>query len=89
MNQLYIGHFPELEYSAQEAMNTLCTNLSYSGRNLQTILITSRYEREGKSFVSMNLLRTLARLQKKVVLVDADMRRSSVVGWYRVLFEKG
>lgn len=88
MNQLYIGHFPELGYSTTEAMNTLCTNLSYSGKNMQTILITSRYDQEGKTFVAMNLMRAMAQLQKKVVLLDADMRRSSVLGRYRVQFDQ-
>lgn len=88
MNHLHIVRFPELEYSAQEAMNTLCTNISYSGKDIQTILITSRYDREGKSFVAMHLMRALAQLQKKVVMLDADMRRSSIVGRYRVEFEK-
>lgn len=89
MNHVEITRFPELDYSCAEAMNTLCTNISYSGAGIKTILLTSRYDREGKSFVTMNLMRTMAQLQKKVVLLDADMRRSCITGRYRLQFEGG
>lgn len=88
MNHLEITRFPELDYSATEALNTLCTNISYSGAELKTILITSRYDREGKSFVAMNLMRSMAQLQKKVVMLDADLRRSSITGRFRLRFGK-
>ena len=48
MNQLSIGRFPELDYACGEAMNTLCTNLFYCGENIRSVLLTSRYEQEGK-----------------------------------------
>lgn len=88
MNHLEITRFPELDYSAGEALNTLCTNISYAGTGIKTILITSRYAREGKSFLAMNLLRSMARLQKKVVLLDADLRRSCITGRFRLRFEQ-
>lgn len=87
MNHIEITRFPKLDYSTTEAMNTLCTNLSYAGADIQTILITSRYAQEGKSFVAMNLLHTMAQLQKKVVLLDGDLRRSSMAGRFRLKFE--
>lgn len=37
----------------------------------------------------MSLLRSMAQLQKKVVLLDADMRRSSMIGRFRLKFENG
>lgn len=88
MNHVEITRFPEPDYSTAEAMNTLCTNLSYSGSGMKTILITSRHAQEGKSFVAMNLLRTMAQLQKKVVLLDADMRRSGILSTYRLQFSR-
>lgn len=83
MNQLLISHFPELEYSCNEAINTLCTNLFYCGDNIQTVLFTSRYAQEGKSGISMNVMRTLASFGKRVVLVDTDLRRSNLARRYR------
>jgi Mrp family chromosome partitioning ATPase len=60
MNTLSIGRFDALEYSCSEAFNTLCTNLTFAGADMRKILITSCREDEGKSFVSMNLMRSLA-----------------------------
>ena len=83
MNELRITRFPTLDYACNEAINTLCTNLFYCGEDLRSILFTSRYEQEGKSCIAMNTMRTLASFGKRVVLVDADLRRSSLVRRYR------
>ena len=83
MNQLSITRFPALDYAATEAMNTLCTNISYCGQDVRVVLFTSRYEEEGKSSISMNVMRTLAGYGKRVLLVDADLRRSSLARRYR------
>ena len=42
---------------------------------LKTILVTSILPGEGKSWVSSNLAVTFARAGKKVIIVDADMRK--------------
>jgi capsular exopolysaccharide synthesis family protein len=78
----------ELDYPCTEALNTLCTNLSFSKSNLRSVLITSSRSREGKSFISVNLMRTMVGLGKSVVLIDADMRRSAVIAQYGVQLEK-
>ena len=87
MKRVDILRLPELEFAGNEAMNTLATNLFYCGDNIHTIMLTSRYAGEGKSFVAMNLLRTIASLQKRVVLVDTDLRRSRMVSRYRLRFD--
>lgn len=87
MNQLEISKFPPLEYAPNEAFNTLATSLFYCGIDTKTILVTSRYAVEGKSYVSMNLMRTLASLNKRVVLLDTDLRRSGIIGQFRVRFD--
>ena len=89
MNQLSIGRFPELDYACGEAMNTLCTNLFYCGENIRSVLLTSRYEQEGKSSIAMNVMRTLAGFGKRVVLVDADLRCSTLARRYRFSFARG
>lgn len=76
MPRFEIRNFPVLEYRAKEAMNTLCTNLSFAGGDIRKIMITSSHPQEGKSFVAMNLMRTFANLGMHVVLVDADIRAS-------------
>jgi len=89
MNRLTIGHFPMLGYASAEAFNTLCTNLSFSGENVRKIMVTSCHADEGKTFLSMNIMRTMAKFGKRVVLVDADMRRSMIASKYNLLFENG
>lgn len=86
MKQLKIGRFPALDYACSEALNTLCTNLSYCGREVRSILFTSRYEQEGKSGIAMNVMRTLAGYGKRVLLVDADLRCSTLARCYRFTY---
>ena len=76
---LEISNLPDLDFAGNEAFNVLATNISCYGSEIKTILVTSRYKKEGKTFVSMNLLRTLASLQKRVVLVDADLRQAQIM----------
>ena len=71
MKQLKITKFPELDYAGSEAFNTLSTNLSFAGETVKKIMITSCHASEGKSYLSMNLMRTLAQRGMKVALVDA------------------
>ena len=82
-----IRNFIDLEYQAKEAMNTLCTNLSFAGGDIKKIMITSSHPQEGKSFVSMNLMRAFASLGLKVVLVDADIRASQLQRAYDIRIE--
>lgn len=86
MNRVSIGRFPPLSYASGEAVNTLCTNLSFSGENIRKIMITSCHASEGKSYLSMNIMRTMAELGKTVALVDADLRRSMISAKYGLQF---
>lgn len=89
MKHLEISQFPALEYACNEALNTLSTNISYCGADIKTIMVTSRYALEGKSYISMNLMRTMATLKKRVVLVDADLRRSGIIGQFKLRYPAG
>lgn len=89
MKQLKITKLPELDYAGNEAFNTLSTNLSFAGENIKKIMITSCHASEGKSYLSMNLSRTLAQRGTRVALVDADLRRSMINTDYGLLFENG
>ena len=87
MNSLRIGRFPRLGYAGSEAINTLCTNLTFSGEDIKKIMMTSCHASEGKSHLSMNTMRTMARLGKSVVLVDADLRRSVIDSRFDLQYE--
>jgi capsular exopolysaccharide synthesis family protein len=60
-----------------EAIRTLRTNLEFFNvqRNQKVIAISSTVSGEGKSFIAMNLGGVLALSNKKVVLLDLDMRK--------------
>ena len=59
------------------AFEILQTNLAFtlSDKTLKVIVITSSSPSEGKSFVSANLAVALSHLGRRVLLIDADMRR--------------
>lgn len=60
-----------------EIFRTLRTNIQFMNTKgkLKTILVTSTLLGEGKSWVSSNLAVTFAQAGKKVVIIDADMRK--------------
>lgn len=66
-------------YFMREAFNTLRTNILFSGKDIKTIIITSCLAHEGKSTISFETSRSLAESGKKVLLVDADLRKSVMV----------
>ncbi|NII27383.1 polysaccharide biosynthesis tyrosine autokinase [Pseudoflavitalea sp. X16] len=59
-----------------EQFRTLRTNMLYvnKGASAKVVLITSGISGEGKSFISLNLANTLAISNRKVVLVEFDLR---------------
>jgi capsular exopolysaccharide synthesis family protein len=61
-----------------EAYRTLAANLQFAGSDVQTVGITSPGAGEGKSTTIANLGIALAENGRRVVLVDADLRRPSL-----------
>lgn len=74
MKELIVNNYPKS--SVTEAIKTIKTNLTFSTLNekIQTILITSSIIGEGKSFISSNLAIAFATSDKKVLLIDCDLR---------------
>ena len=68
----------------EESMRMLRTNLQFSGGNLRGILFTSSIQDEGKSETSFQLAISFAKLDKKVLYVDADMRKSVFTTRYQI-----
>ena len=60
-----------------EVFKTLRTNIQFmsSSKKMKTLLVTSTFPGEGKSWVTSNLAVTFAQTGKRVVLIDADMRK--------------
>jgi capsular exopolysaccharide synthesis family protein len=63
-----------------EAFRSLRTNLEFTNvdRELKKILITSSGPGEGKTLVAVNLAAIIAQGGKRVLLLDADMRRPRI-----------
>lgn len=69
-------------YFMNEAFKTLRTNLQFCGSENKVINITSCDENEGKTTISLLLSKSLSEIDKKVVFVDCDMRKSVVASHY-------
>ena len=65
---------------AAESYRTLRTNIQYSSfdKPYQTIVVTSSEPGEGKSTTSGNLALCLAQGDKRVILIDCDLRKPSI-----------
>ena len=74
----------KLDYFYEEAIKTLRTNIQFSGRDIKTIMFTSCFPNEGKSDTLIQLAKEIGKAGKRVLLVDADIRKSTFVRRYRV-----
>ena len=82
MRMMTLRTVQSLDYATTEAINTLATNVIFSGAEYKTIMMTSCAANEGKSFVTFHLAEKLASLGYSVMLVDADLRKSVFVSRY-------
>ena len=67
---------PVMSPIMKDVYRRLRTNIEFTGIENKVICITSCVANDGKSSVSYNLARILADNDKKVLLIDADMRNS-------------
>lgn len=72
------------DYFYEEAIKTLRTNIQFAGMDIKTITVTSCYPNEGKSDIAFQLAKEIGNMNKKVLFVDADIRKSSMVSRYQV-----
>ena len=81
-NQEYKGFVVEKKPKSivSEAYRTLRTNIQYSSfdKEIKAIVVTSAEAAEGKSTVSGNLALSFAQNEKRVIIVDCDLRKPSV-----------
>lgn len=84
MERIAISRFVTKEFQAAEALKTLRTNLLFSGADTKAVALTSFSASEGKSTISFQLAASLAQAGKRVLLVDADLRKSVLASRLRV-----
>lgn len=68
------------DFFTQEAFKALRTNLQFCGQDIHTVVITSCNENEGKTTITLQLAKSLSELDKRVLVIDADMRKSVMAG---------
>ena len=83
---------PDISFAASEAYKLLRTKLQFSfadENDCRVIGLSSALSGEGKSLTAVNLACTLSQLDKKVLLVDCDMRRPTLAEKLRILKHPG
>lgn len=71
------------DYRVREAFKTLRSNIEFCGEDIKSIAVTSCTPNEGKSSIAMEMAKAFAQAGKRTALIDADMRKSVLVGRYR------
>ena len=69
-----------------EQYRAIRTNIEYSNvdQNTKTILVTSSDKNEGKTTTVSNLAVSFANLNKKILLIDCDLRNASIHKMFKI-----
>ena len=76
MHNIRLNYIEKLDYRTDEAYKRLRSNIQLSGENVKVMMVTSCVPNDGKSTISLQLAISFAQLNKKVLIIDADMRHS-------------
>lgn len=79
-NQVIVKHIKSKSFHESESFKKLRTNIQFSGKNIKAIAFTSTFPGEGKSEIAYRVAYSLAVMGKKTILVDSDLRNSTLVG---------
>lgn len=74
----------DLPFAAQEAINVLRGNIQLSGNGIRVVAITSSRKEEGKSSVAVQLAKSFSALEKRIIYVDCDIRKSKTLRRYHI-----
>ncbi len=86
--ELIVNNNPKSSFS--ESIKTIRTNLQFSlvNSNVKTILLTSPEPGDGKSFISANLAVAFAQENKRVLLIDSDLRKGRQYKIFKIKNDK-
>lgn len=82
---------PERHSSILESIRLLRSNLTFASMDtpMRSLLFTSAGASEGKSSMAINLAIALAMDSKRVIIIDADLRRPSMHSYFGLSRDKG
>ena len=72
------------DYFYEEAIKTLRTNIQFSSKQVKVVLLTSCYKKKKKSDIAFSLSLEMGKAGKRVLLMDADIRKSNFIKRYSV-----
>lgn len=75
MNRVTLA-LEEYSYAMNEEIKTFRTNIQFAGNDKKVLLVTSCLQGEGKTGTAFKLACSLAELKKRVLFIDADVRKS-------------
>jgi capsular exopolysaccharide synthesis family protein len=80
------GSLSSNRFSVVEAYKTLRTNLQFSmtGKGCNVIIVTSTMPLDGKSTVTANTAVAFSQIDKKVLVIDCDMRKPQMNKFFNV-----
>lgn len=84
MNKIILNDLEELQYGRREAINSLKTNIKFAGNDVKVVAVTSCNPNEGKSTTCFDLAKAFADSGSKVLLIDADMRKTVMLQRYKI-----
>jgi capsular exopolysaccharide synthesis family protein len=86
---MYVSEHPHSPIA--EAFRSLRTNIEFAGveHPLKTIMVTSPASEDGKTTLASNLAFVMAQEEKRVVLIDADLRRPNLHELFKIPIQPG
>jgi capsular exopolysaccharide synthesis family protein len=90
-NGNHLHDLTDLRHPSAEAFRILRTNIDIAGANqpLKTILVTSADVGDGKTSVAANLALFLTQGNKRVALLDADLRKPNIHKYFNLTNDRG
>ena len=84
MAYIELKNIENTDYFYQEAIKTLRTNLQFCGSSVRVIMFTSTMPSEGKSSTAFAVAVSMANIRKRVLFIDADIRKSMMVKTHEI-----
>lgn len=74
-----LKNYKKLDQTRDEAYKALRANITFLGKHVRVIAVTSTLANEGKSDVTFNTAHAFAETSRKTLIIDADNRNSSML----------